>query len=49
MQNLHLFEFLAKAFLCHVHHFQCFTVPMELVVMEFIFWLTVVGIVEMLV
>jgi hypothetical protein len=23
MQNLHLFEFLAEAFRCHVHHFQC--------------------------
>ena len=26
MKNLHQFEFL-EAFQCHVHHFQCLTVP----------------------
>ena len=27
---LNLLEFLAEAFRCHVHHFQCLTVPVEL-------------------
>ena len=31
MQELvQLTEFLAEAFRCHVHHFQCLTVPVEL-------------------
>jgi hypothetical protein len=30
MQNLHSLEFLAEAFQCHVHHFQCLVVPVEL-------------------
>ena len=30
MQNLHLLEFLAEAFWCHDHHFQCLAVPVEL-------------------
>jgi hypothetical protein len=31
MQELvNLLEFLAEAFRCHVHHFHCLTVPMEL-------------------
>jgi hypothetical protein len=29
MQNLYLLEFLAEAFRCHAHHFQCLAVPME--------------------
>ena len=35
-----LLEFLAETFRCHVHHFQCLTVPVELAVM---FWFIVVG------
>ena len=30
-----LLEFLAQAFRCHVHHFQCLTVPVELAAMFF--------------
>ena len=30
MQNFHLLEYSAEAFQCHVHHFQCLTVPVEL-------------------
>ena len=26
MQNLHLLEYLAEAFQCHVHHYQCLTI-----------------------
>ena len=26
-RSFHLLEFLAEAFRCHVHHFQCLTVP----------------------
>ena len=33
MQNLHLLEFLAEAFWCLVHHYQCFTFPVELAVL----------------
>ena len=48
MQNLDLLEFLAEAFRCHVHHFQCLVVAVELAVMEFVFRVTVVRIAEML-
>ena len=30
MQNLHLLEYSAEAFLCHVHHYQCLVVPSKL-------------------
>ena len=40
-----LLEFLAEAFRCHVHHFRCLTVPVELAVM---FQFVVVGMAEML-
>ena len=30
MQNLHLLEFLAEAFQCHVPHIQCLAVLVEL-------------------
>ena len=40
-----LLEFLAEDFRCHVHHFQCLTVPVELAAM---FRFIVVGIAEML-
>ena len=36
MQNLNLLEFLAKAFQCHVHHFKCLAILVELTVMVFI-------------
>ena len=29
-RTFHLLKFLAEAFQCHVHHFQCLTVPVEL-------------------
>ena len=29
MQEPVQLEFLAEAFLCHVHHFQCLTVPVD--------------------
>jgi hypothetical protein len=49
MQEIfHLLEFLA-AFRCHVHHFQCLPVPVELAVMKFVFRFMVVEIAEMLV
>ena len=44
MQNLHLLEFLAEAFQCHVHHFQCLVVSVELAAMKFVFQFMVVGI-----
>ena len=31
---LNLLEFLAEAFRCHVHHFQCFAVPVECILSE---------------
>jgi hypothetical protein len=40
-----LFEFLAEAFRCHVHHFQSLTVPVDLAAM---FRFAVVGIAEIL-
>jgi hypothetical protein len=42
---LNLLEFLAEAFRCHVHHFQCLTVRAELPAM---FRFVVVGLAEML-
>jgi hypothetical protein len=49
MQKLNLLEFLAGASRCHVHHYQCLAVLVELAVMEFIFQFMEVGIAEMLV
>ena len=49
MQNLHLLEYSAEDFRCHVHHYQCLAVPIELAAMKFLFWFTVVGVAEMLV
>ena len=49
MQNLHLPEYSAEAFRCHVHHFQYLAVPVELVGMKFVFRFMVVGIAEVLV
>ena len=43
MQNLHLLEFLAKVFQCHVHHFQCLAVPVQLAAMKLLFRFMVVG------
>jgi hypothetical protein len=37
MQNLHLLDFIAEAFRCHVHHFQCLEVPVELIAMKLVF------------
>jgi hypothetical protein len=34
---------------CHVHHYQCLPVPVELAVMVFAFWFIRVGMAEMLV
>jgi hypothetical protein len=49
MQNLHLLEVLAEGFRCHVHHFQCLAVPVELATMKFVFRFMVVGIAKMFV
>ena len=38
-------SFLTEAFRCHVHHFQCLMIPVELAAM---FWFVVVGIAEIL-
>ena len=38
MQNLHSFEYSAKAFRCHVHHYQCFMVPVKLAEMLVCGW-----------
>ena len=46
MQNLHLFEFLAEAFRCQVHHFQRLVISVELAATKFVFWFMVVGIAE---
>jgi len=47
-KNLHSIECLAD-FWCHVHHYQSLAVLVELAVMGFVFQITVLGIVEMLV
>ena len=47
MQNLHLLEYSAESFRCHVHHFQSFAVPVALAVMGFVFPFIVVVIAEM--
>ena len=49
MQYLYLIEFSAEAFRCHVQHYQCLAVPVELTAMEFVFQLMVIEIAEMLV
>ena len=48
MQSLPLLEFLAEAFRCHVHHFQCLVVPVELAAMKLVFRFMVTEIAEML-
>jgi hypothetical protein len=48
MQNLHLLEYSAEAFWCHVHYYQCMAVLVKLAVMGYVFQFIVVGITEML-
>ena len=36
MENLHMLEFFAEAFQCHVHHFRCLAVPVELAAIKFV-------------
>ena len=38
MKNLHLLEFSAEAFRCHVYHHQCLSVLVKLVVMMLAIW-----------
>ena len=49
MQNLSFPEFLTEAFRCHVHHFQCLAVLVDLTAMKFVFRFMMVGIAVMLV
>ena len=49
MQNLHLLEYSAEAFQCHLHYYQCLVVLVELAAMGLIFPFIGVGIAEVLV
>ena len=49
MQNLQLLGCSAEAFRCHVHHYQCLAVPIELAVLVFYFLFIRIGIADMLV